>query len=101
MTTAKFYGAGFPYNPLKEYPGKLVVLEGTDGVGRSTQTMMLRQWLEKEGYAVSDTGLRRSPMTQPGLDQPVDHEPFLRHRFRRSTRKSNHPGVKGRIPGPV
>ena len=37
MTKARFYGAGFPYNPLEEYPGKLVVLEGTDGVGRSTQ----------------------------------------------------------------
>jgi dTMP kinase len=68
MNEVSFYGAGFPYNPVKEVPGKLVVLEGTDGVGRSTQIALLRRWLEEEGYAVSDTGLRRSPMTQPGLD---------------------------------
>jgi dTMP kinase len=68
MHSAEFYGAGFPYNPLKELEGKLIVLEGTDGVGRSTQIQMLRQWLESEGYAVSDTGLHRSPLTQAGLE---------------------------------
>jgi len=68
MTQPEYYGAGFPYNPIPEMPGKLIVLEGTDGVGRSTQIQMLRKWLETEGFAVSDTGLRRSPMTQPGLD---------------------------------
>jgi len=39
-----------------------------DGVGRSTQIQLLRRWLEENGYGVSDTGLRRSQMTQPGLD---------------------------------
>jgi dTMP kinase len=68
MHSAEFYGAGFPYNPLKELEGKLIVLEGTDGVGRSTQIQMLRHWLEDEGYAVSDTGLHRSPLTQAGLE---------------------------------
>lgn len=67
MKDAQFYGVGFPYNPIKELPGKLIVLEGTDGVGRSTQIQLLRNWLETSGYAVSDTGLRRSPMTYPGL----------------------------------
>ncbi len=65
---AEFYGAGFPYRPLREMPGKLIVMEGTDGVGRSSQIAMLRRWLEEAGYAVSDTGLRRSPLTAPGLD---------------------------------
>jgi dTMP kinase len=68
MSESEFYGVGFPYNPIKELPGKLIVLEGTDGVGRSTQIQLLRNWLETNGYAVSDTGLRRSPMTQPGLN---------------------------------
>jgi dTMP kinase len=68
MTVPEYYGAGFPYASIQDMPGKLIVLEGTDGVGRSTQIQMLRKWLESEGYAVSDTGLRRSPMTQPGLD---------------------------------
>jgi dTMP kinase len=68
MRKPEFYGPGFPYNPIKEMPGRLIVLEGTDGVGRSTQTQLLRRWLEDEGFAVSDTGLRRSMLTQPGLD---------------------------------
>jgi dTMP kinase len=68
MKKNRFYGAGFPYLKLKDLPGKLIVLEGTDGVGRSTQIQLLRRWLEDEGYAVSDTGLRRSPLTQPGLE---------------------------------
>jgi dTMP kinase len=43
-------------------------LEGTDGVGRSTQVKKLRNWLEEEGYAVSDTGLTRSELTASGLE---------------------------------
>ncbi len=68
MSSGNFYGAGFPYNPLGEMPGYLIVLEGSDGVGRSTHIQLLRTWLESEGYAVSDTGLKRSPLTSPGLD---------------------------------
>ncbi|GAP08564.1 MAG TPA: thymidylate kinase [Anaerolinea thermolimosa] len=68
MTAVSFYGAGFPYRNIDSLPGCLIVLEGTDGVGRSTQMALLRRWLEDEGFAVSDTGLRRSTLTQPGLD---------------------------------
>ncbi len=68
MTSMKYYGAGFPYIKAEELPGKLIVLEGNDGVGRSTQTQLLRAYLEEHGFGVSDTGLKRSPMTQPGLD---------------------------------
>lgn len=68
MKEPRFYGAGFPYREIQKLPGKLIVLEGTDGVGRSTQINMLRRWLEDEGYAVSDTGLTRSTLTQSGLD---------------------------------
>jgi dTMP kinase len=68
MTEVHFYGAGFPYHPLTDVPGKLIVLEGTDGVGRSTQIALLRRWLEDGGYAVSDTGLRRGQLCGPGLD---------------------------------
>jgi dTMP kinase len=69
MSEPKFYGAGFPYLKMEDCPGKLIVLEGPDGVGRSTQTQLLRRWLEDEGFAVSDTGLRRSDMTQQGLEE--------------------------------
>ena len=68
MTKLQYYGAGLPYKKIGDLPGKLIVLEGTDGVGRSTQIQLLKRWLEKSGYAVSDTGLRRSPLTQTGLE---------------------------------
>jgi len=69
MNKKSFYGEGFPYLKTKKLPGKLIVVEGTDGVGRSTQVKLLKKWLEKNSFAVSDTGLRRSPLTQPGLDE--------------------------------
>lgn len=68
MKTAEFYGAGFPYREIGALPGKLIVLEGNDGVGRSTQIKLLRRWLEDEGYAVSDTGLTRSTLTASGIE---------------------------------
>lgn len=68
MSQARFYGEGLPYMQLGDLPGKLIVIEGTDGVGRSTQIELLRIWLEEQGHAVSNTGLNRSPLTQPGLD---------------------------------
>ena len=37
MKEVRYYGAGYPYRPMPEVPGKLIVLEGTDAVGRSTQ----------------------------------------------------------------
>lgn len=69
MREAVFYGAGFPYAPVKEIPGRLVVLEGTDGVGRSTQIQMLREWIQEEGFGVLDTELAGSGLTKPGLDK--------------------------------
>jgi dTMP kinase len=51
----------------KKLPGKLIVLEGTDGVGRSTQIALIREWLESEGYAVAATGLKRGKLAGRGL----------------------------------
>lgn len=68
MKDVVFYGAGFPYAPVKELPGRLIVLEGTDGVGRSTQTQLLMKWIQEEGFGVLDTALARSKLTQAGLD---------------------------------
>ncbi len=69
MKQPVFYGAGFPYREIGPLTGKLIVLEGNDGVGRSTQIKMLRRWLESEGYAVSDTGLTRSTLTAKGIEE--------------------------------
>ncbi len=51
-----------PYLPREGRTGRLIVIEGTDGVGRSTQTLMLKEWLEVQGYAVLDTGWTRSKL---------------------------------------
>jgi dTMP kinase len=50
-----------------DLPGKLIVLEGPDGVGRSTQIALLREWLEANGYAVYTTGLKRSELASVGI----------------------------------
>jgi dTMP kinase len=48
-------------------PGRLIVIEGTDGVGRSTQLTLLCPWLESYGYAVMDTEMTRSELVGAGL----------------------------------
>jgi len=35
-----------------QYPGRLFIVEGVDGSGKSTQIALLRQWLISEGYTV-------------------------------------------------
>jgi dTMP kinase len=62
MSTLQFFGAGLPYLPKADYPGVLITVEGTDGVGRTTQIVMLRDWLEVQGYGVVETGWTRSPL---------------------------------------
>src|SRR4249919_3134527 len=64
----RYYGQGIPYLPLDAYPGKLIAIEGTDGVGRSTQIQLLREWLEVKGYGVIETGWTRSELMQPTIE---------------------------------
>ena len=61
------YGVVLPGMNLAALAGKLIVIEGTDGVGRSTQIDLLKQWLEQEGHAVIDTGMTRSELAGKGL----------------------------------
>ena len=64
-----FYGTPLPEVELEPYSGKLIVIEGTDGVGRSTHIALLRAWLEARGHAVLDTGMTRSVLAGRGIKE--------------------------------
>src|SRR5438093_13754439 len=64
----RYYGRGIPYLSINDYPGKLIAVEGTDGVGRSIQIQLLREWLEVRGYGVIETGWTRSQLMQPTIE---------------------------------
>ncbi len=72
MAGFSFFGEGLPEINLEELKGKLIVLEGTDGVGRSTHIGLLKQWLENHGHAVLDTGMTRSALAGKRLKQAKD-----------------------------
>lgn len=69
MTSLRFYGDRPAGIGDEELPGRLIVIEGTDGVGRSTMIALLKEWLETSGYAVVDSGLTRSPLVGPGIER--------------------------------
>jgi len=46
------------------FPGKLFVVEGIDGSGKSTQLMLLHQWLQAEGYGVVFSEWNSSPLVR-------------------------------------
>jgi dTMP kinase len=61
------YGKGIPYLADTNVKGKLIVIEGPDASGRSTQITMLTSKLEADGHAVLNTGLRRSELISQGI----------------------------------
>lgn len=65
----QFYSEPLPGVDCGELQGKLIVIEGPDSVGRSTQINLLRAWLEQQGHAVLDTGMARSPLAGKGIQQ--------------------------------
>jgi dTMP kinase len=69
MSAPRFYGIRPPGIQMDPFPGRLIVVEGTDGVGRSTQVALLREWLEDQGYAVVQTGFRRSDLASRGIQR--------------------------------
>jgi dTMP kinase len=67
MGRFSFFGQGIPGVDLAELRGKLIVIEGPDGVGRSTQIRLLKNWLETNGHAVLATRMTRSALAGKGL----------------------------------
>jgi len=46
------------------FPGKLFVVEGIDGSGKSTQLILLHQWLKAEGFGVVFSEWNSSPLVR-------------------------------------
>jgi dTMP kinase len=65
----RFYGQGVPGVDVSKLAGKLIVVEGADGSGRSTQIARLVEWLEGCGHATVQVGLKRSTLVSEELDQ--------------------------------
>jgi len=67
-----FYGEALVGFDPSEITGSLIVIEGMDGSGRSTQIALLQEWLESEGFAVQTSGLRRSNLVGRLPCRPAD-----------------------------
>ena len=64
-----YYRTALPGVDYSELQGKLIVIEGPDAVGRSTQIRGLKPWLEELGHAVLDTGMARSALAGKGIKE--------------------------------
>ncbi|MBM3860967.1 MAG: thymidylate kinase [Verrucomicrobia bacterium] len=67
-TGKQHFGTPLPGVGLSDLKGKLIVLEGADGSGRSTQIVMLKDWLENLGYGTVNVGLKRSTLVAEELE---------------------------------
>ena len=66
--TSRNYGTRLPGMPRERLTGRLIVVEGADGSGRTTEVGLLREWLEVQGHSVVDTGLRRSTLVSEQIE---------------------------------
>jgi dTMP kinase len=65
----RFYGYGIPGVKTEDLIGHLIVVEGADGSGRSTQIARLVNWLETCGHATVQVGLKRSTLVSEELNR--------------------------------
>jgi dTMP kinase len=64
----RYFGGGLPYLSLTDLKGKLIAIEGPDGVGRSTHIEALQEWLEVQGHGVLTTGWTRSALMSKTIE---------------------------------
>ncbi|MFM7102604.1 MAG: dTMP kinase [Verrucomicrobiota bacterium] len=69
ITPKRFYGHGIPGVDPAGLTGRLIVVEGADGSGRSTQIARLVSWLEATGHHTVQVGLKRSSLVSEELEQ--------------------------------
>src|ERR1035437_4557133 len=65
----QFYGHGIPRVKAEDLGGKLIVIEGADGSGRSTQIAELVNWLETSGRPTVQVSLKRSTLVSEELEK--------------------------------
>jgi len=68
-TPHRFYGYGIPGVDVHKLAGRLIVVEGADGSGRSTQIRLLVDWLESCGHSTVQVGLKRSTLVSEELER--------------------------------
>ncbi len=68
MAGGRYFGDGLTYLNPSDLKGKLIAVEGTDGVGRSTHIESLQEWLEVQGYGVVTTGWTRSNLMSKAIE---------------------------------
>ena len=69
MVSHQSYRHSIPGIDMEELGGLLIVVEGPDSSGRSTQIWLLSRWLEQQGFAVEQMGLKRSKLVANELEQ--------------------------------
>jgi hypothetical protein len=84
--------------PSRAYPGALIVVEGTDGSGKSTQLYLLKRWLEIGGY-LAPGEIRNAPRKTTAVADAHDIFFAARGRFCGPLRTSDHAAVARRLPG--
>lgn len=68
MNKARFYGKPLPGLGDAPLTGTLIVIEGGDGSGRTTQGALLKDWLERLGFPTVQIGLKRSELVGEELE---------------------------------
>ena len=68
MAGGRYFGDGLTYLNPSDLKGKLIAVEGTDGVGRTTHIDSLQEWLEVQGYGVVTTGWTRSNLMSKTIE---------------------------------
>jgi dTMP kinase len=71
MKLKHFYGKGLPNVDPSQLKGTLIVIEGSDGAGRSTQISHLQNWLERKGFPTVVVGLKRSELVGEALAEAM------------------------------
>jgi dTMP kinase len=69
LNPRRFYGHGIPGVDATKLAGKLIVIEGADGSGRSTQIARMVEWLEGCGHATVQVGIKRSTLVSEELEK--------------------------------